>query len=204
MNFGLCKLVATVALFCVIAPAAMAEPDLLTPKKSGVAFAKAVQTGDMATAKSISTGTDAEYAMIQLISDKATSMNGLGAASEKKFGAEGKLPKEMAMDMAGEFESAEEKITGDTATLVLKSKPDDKFPPTFKKDGDKWKIDLSNLGKDPETAQMQQMVPTMIKAMKAVTKNIEDGKYKTAAEAMADLGAQMAGGAAPAPTEPPK
>ena len=214
MQFGLLKrvgfvqrslggLVAVVAVAALLAPITRAETDTSTPKKAGIAFAKAVVAGDQAAVKALSTGTDAEFALVKSISELASAMKKLEEAAVKKFGPEGKLPKEMALDMVSDFETADEKINGDTATLVIKSKPDDKFPPTLKKDGAGWKMDLTNLDKDPEAAAMAPMVPTMVKGLNTVTKNIEDGKYKTIAEAYADLGAQMSGGATP-PPEPPK
>ena len=86
-------------------------------------------------------------------------------AAVKKFGDDGKLPKEMTMDIVADFESADEKIDGNTASLVMKGKADDQFPPTLKKDGDNWKLDLTNLDKDPASAGMAQMFSVMAKAM---------------------------------------
>jgi len=136
------------------------------------------------------------------LSDMIQAFKRLDAASTKKFGDEGKLPKEMSIDLAGDFTNSEEKINGDTATLVLKNKPDDQFPPTLKKDGDNWKLDLTNMDKDPAAAAMAPMLPVMVKGLNTVAKNIDDGKYKNVGEAMADLQAQMQGGAAPAAAAP--
>jgi hypothetical protein len=205
MKYGIKTILAGLVMVMTLAPMARAEDaDLSTPKKAGVSFAKAVTAGDMAAVKSMSTGSDADYALVKMISDLMVSMKNLEAASIKKFGADAKLPKEMAMDLAGDFASAEEKIDGDSATLTLKSKPDDKFPPTFKKDGNQWKMDLSNLTKDPATGTMSQMIPPMVKAMNTVAKNIGDDKYKTAAEAFTDMGAQVGAAIVVAPVEKPE
>ena len=185
------KLVACVAvggLMAAMTPVARADADVSTPKKAGVAFAKAVEAGDQTAVKALATGTDAEFTLVKSISDLSMAMTKLETAAVAKFGAEAKLPKGMAIDMVSDFETADEKIEGDNATLIIKSKPDDKFPPTLKKEGAGWKVDLSNLDKDPQTAAMAMMVPPMVKAFDTVTKNIADGKYKAAADAYMDLG----------------
>lgn len=210
MKFGFRKQAASLALlaFCVagavLTTAARAEaPDTSTPKKAAVAFANALTAGDMDAVHKLATGNDAQFALVKSLSDVIQGFKHLDAASTKKFGDAGKLPKEMSMDIAADFASAEEKIDGDKATLVLKSKPDDQFPPTLKKTGDSWIMDLSNMDKDPSAAEMTKMLPTMTKGLETVAKNIDAGKYKTFAEAMADLQTQMMGGA-PTATDPAK
>jgi hypothetical protein len=199
MGYGMKRAVAYLAVVAAFSMLARAEgPDTSTPKKAGVAFAKALMAGDQAAVKALATGSEADFALVKNVGDLAIAMNKLEAASVKKFGEAGKLPKEMAIDMVADFETAEEKINGDTATLILKSKPDDKYPPTLKKDGDNWKMDLSNLIKDPAAAQMVPLVPAMVKVLNSVAKNISDDKYKTAADAFTDMGQQLGAVLAPA------
>ena len=184
-----------VAAALTISGAARADADVSTPKKAAVSFAKAVSAGDTTAMKALSIGTDAEFALVKSLSDVVASTRKLEEAAAKKFGEEGKLPKEMSMDLVTDLETGEEKIAGDHATLITKNKPEDQFPMTLKKEGEGWKVELSNLAKDPMAAAMAQMIPTMVKGMDIVTKNINDGKYKTAAEAFTDLAVQMAGAA---------
>jgi hypothetical protein len=203
MRYGFKRILGLAAVAALsVATAARADaPDTSTPTKAAVAFAKAVQAGDMATAKALSTGTASQYALLAKIGELSVAMKKLEDAAVKKFGAEAKPPKEMSMDMAADFETAEVKLDGDKATLVVKSKPDDKFPPTLKKDGDNWKVDLTNL-ENPEAAAMAPMIPVMVKVLDTVTKNINDGKYKTAVEVYTDFGAQIS--AALVPADPAK
>ena len=176
-------------------------PDLSTPKKAGLAFAKAVTAGDMDTVKAVAIGTESEFALVKLMSDMAIASAKLNDAAVKKFGTEGKLPAEMAMDLVGNIETAEEKIDGDKATLTIKSKPDDKFPPTFKKDGSNWKVDLSTFTQDPQSAAMTILAPAMVKVLDTVAKNTAEDKYKTVVELYTDLGQQLSAALTP-PTEP--
>ena len=179
----------TVALTSVVRAE---DPDQSTPKKAALAPR---QSGDgevtWPTVKAVATGTDAEFAIVKQMSDLVGSAKNLETAAVKKFGDEAKLPKEMAMDLVGDMESAEEKIDGDNATLALKSKPDDKFPPTLKKVGDKWTVDLSNLSKDPQTGPMTKLVPAMVKILDTVAKNTAEDKYKTTVELYTAMGTQM-------------
>ena len=106
MKYGNKKILACLVMAMTLAPMVRAEDaDLSTPKKAGVSFAKAVTAGDMAAVKTMSTGSDGDYALVKMISDLMVSMKNLEAASIKKFGADAKLPKEMAMDLAGDFAS---------------------------------------------------------------------------------------------------
>jgi len=198
MGYGIGKMFTglVVAAALTISGVARADADVSTPKKAAISFAKAVAAGDTAAMKALSTGTDAEFALVKSLSDVVTSTKKLEDACIKKFGDEGKLPKEMSMDLVTDLETGEEKITGDTATIATKNKPGDEYPMTLKKDGAGWKVELSVLAKDPMAAAMAQMIPTMVKGMDIVTKNINDGKYKTATEALTDLAVQMTGAAA--------
>ncbi|HSI34950.1 MAG: hypothetical protein ACAI43_18765 [Phycisphaerae bacterium] len=197
MRFGFNKFVAAgVAAVAMVAGVARAEaPDASTPKKAAVAFTKAVVAGDMATVKSLSTGTDAEYALVKTLSEMLAATKRLETAAARKFGDAGKLPAEASVDVVADMEAATEKLDGETARMITKNKTEDMNPMTLKKDGSSWKVDLSTLSKDPEAAAVAMMAPSMVKAMDAVTKNIEAGKYKDITEAMTDVATQMAAGA---------
>jgi hypothetical protein len=171
------------------------EPDRSTPKKTAVSFGKALSAGDMETVHKVATGTAAEFALCKSMAEMIQASKRLNEAATGKFGDDGKLPKELTMDIVADFEAADEKIDGNTAALVIKGKADDQFPPTFKKDGDNWTLDLTNMDKHPASAGMAQMFSVMTKAMDTVDKNINDGKYKAFPEVMADLAAQMSAAA---------
>ena len=106
-------------------------------------------------------------------------MKRLEAATVAKFGEQGKLGEGMSIEsFVAEFEGAEEKIEGDKATLVLKSKPAASHPPTFKKVGDGWKMDLAELSRDMNSKEMLKIVPMMVAAVDGVAKDVAAGKYK--------------------------
>ncbi len=153
-------------------------PDLSTPKKAGVAFATAVQSGDVATAKTMATGTDEQWQIIQHLSDFCVATTELGKSMAKKFGPDAKLPEELRASIAADVETADEKVTGDSAVLITKKNPDDKFPMTLKKTGDAWKVDLANLTKDPSSSpEAMKMVEAFAKRFKAVAAKVDHGDY---------------------------
>jgi hypothetical protein len=203
------RIIACLTTALVIASVARADaPDTSTPKKAAIAFAKAVQAGDMTTAKTLATGSDSEWKLIKMMSETMVAVKAFSAAAAEKFGDQGKLPPDMAMDLSADFESSDEKIDGDTATLISQKKPDDKYPPQLKKTATGWVLDLSNLEKDPASAPLTQIMPVMTKAMTTVTADIKAGKYATMQDAMTAFGQAMnagmaaAGGGAPGGSAP--
>jgi hypothetical protein len=181
-----------------VARADAQAPDTSTPKKAAVAFANAVNQGDMKTAHALATGTDAEFAAIKGIGDVYQACNRLAAAATKKFGKDGKLSaddvaslKDLSIDMPADFEAAQEKIDGNKATLVDKSKPNDPNPPVLKKDANGWKMDLTYLDESSIMLAGPQIVPFYIKTVDTVTRNIEGDKYKTLHDALAEIDAAI-------------
>ena len=65
--------VCAVAAFAFVATRASAAPDISTPKKAGVAFAKAVEAGDQEGIKATSTGSDEDYKNVQRWTDAIAS-----------------------------------------------------------------------------------------------------------------------------------
>ena len=56
---------AFLALLTLFASFGHAAPDISTPKKSGVAFAKALLAGDMETLHQVALGTEADFGIIK-------------------------------------------------------------------------------------------------------------------------------------------
>jgi hypothetical protein len=95
-------------------------------------------------------------------------------------------------DFTSQFESAEEKISGDTALLILKEPVDapsaggPQQSYSLKKVGDAWKLDLGFLDRDAIAAALSKAMKSSADAIRDVTQDVESGKYKTAKEAVAD------------------
>lgn len=196
---------ASIALICC-AQAAQADdaPDTSTPKTAALAFCKALIAGDMDKIHALSTGTDGEYALVKLMSDATHSYGQFHDAVTKKFGDQAKFFDDMGMDITKDYETADYKLNGDTATQVLKRNPNDPNPQTLKKDGNGWKMDLSNVDKDPQDAALgKRMLPAMTKVFDKMTKNINDGKYKTFDDLSADFQKEFTTALTPPPADAP-
>lgn len=182
--------VAAVAASLLMSSARAADADLSTPKKAALAFATAMQEGDVEAMKQAAKGTDEQFAVFNNIATMFGKVRKYEAAAIKKFGDAGKLPPQDKIDLAAEVEKSDEKIEGDKATLIDKSDPDDKHPMTLSKDGGNWKVNLKDA--DPKMLEMSPKAKKAGEAIDTVIKGIEDGKYKTAMDALNALGEIMA------------
>lgn len=161
-------------------------PDLSTPKKAAVSFAKGVEAADMSAVKASSVGTEDDYKLVQSIVDFISSAKQLREAAVAKFGEEGKtISNDDMANLSKQVESGEEKITGDTATVGKPQEPD---PMKLKKVDGNWKVDLASI---PEKEQMGKAMPKMQKVMSNAATDIKAGKYKTADEAKQAIGQQI-------------
>src|SRR5262249_11856118 len=112
-------------------------------------------------------------------------------ALKSKFGDAGKVMAGSEMpDFNASVADADEKIDGDKATLVSKGKKG-MGDMKLKKDSDGWKVDLSDMG--AQGAEMDKMFKPMAAAYDATTKDVQDGKFKTADEANTALGTKVMG-----------
>ena len=167
-----------------------AAPDLSTPKGAAIAFAKAIEAGELDAARSLSVGSDAGLALPKSVVDMARAANRLQAAARKRFGADGDRlvppPPYLMKGLAHYFGSLEEKIEGDRATLVSKTEPGDTHLPNLKKVGDAWKMDLAAwcAGAAAETERNQ----IVAEAMDVLANALEGGECKSVEEAQERMG----------------
>ncbi len=141
--------------------------------------------------KAASTGNDEDYATLKSVSDMMGSLKKMQAALVKKYGDPAKAIPDLSAVMTAQVDDAEEKVDGDSATLISKSKPDDKYPPTLKKSGDEWKMDLGVMRADPNYSKMKDQAPKAIALIDGFTKDVESGKYPSFGEAAQALGETM-------------
>jgi hypothetical protein len=162
-----------------------------TPKYKAISFAQAVQANDMATVRAVSTGSDAQYKTVEAMSLVFSAIRDYESAAVEKFGDAGKN-KEMSLpDVVAEAKGSDVKTEGDTATLVNPKKPGDKHPMKLVKKDGKWYVDLSSMPVDGQTRVMSASAPRMKKALDETAAEVRAGKFKTAQEAQAALGARM-------------
>jgi hypothetical protein len=165
-----------------------------SPKQVALAWASALTSGDTATARNLTTGTESQMKTIEGMAGMMSASKKMEDAMKEKFGADALKaagssgPSGMDADeMKKKVEATEEKIEGDTATLTSKDEND---PLVLKKVDGRWKIDLSSAA----MAQMEQagdMFGAMTKAADETTADIKAGKFKTPQEARTAMGMKM-------------
>ena len=152
----------------------------------------------MSALHSICTGTDAQFTSLQHLLDANKSMVRFKAVVTKKYADQGKpmvdgMGDSPIDDMSKSLQTADFKIDGDNATMVVKISTD-KNPPKFHKDGSRWKLDLAGINANPD--QERQGIAAA-KAFDALSDKVEAGKYKDfnefALDAQVQLNAAMGG-----------
>jgi hypothetical protein len=178
----------------LIGPAHLrADPDTSTPKAAAVAFAKAVESGDMKLAHTLAIGSDTSFKVFDNLSDMVQAAKRLQDVVKAKFGESLELPNNLLTPMSSDFASDNEKIDGDTATLVKKDGTAFSHPPTLKKTSAGWKMDLSKGDSDDHMAKMATLIEQTTKAIDAIAQKVKDGKFATVADVTAELQHDMRG-----------
>lgn len=174
-------------------------PDQAAAREQAVAFAKALQACDMDKVHELSTGTDAEFAIVKTLGTASVSFHKFRDLAGKKYGDQAKAFDDLNDDMVADMKTADVKIDGDTASMMTKRAPEDKYPLLVKKSGSQWKVDLTNVDKDPDSAMILKLFPALTRVFDQMTKNLTDDKYKTFDEALKDYQQQCTTALTPAP-----
>jgi hypothetical protein len=183
----------TVVVLCVVLIGGCNKNDLSTPKSAAKSFATALEAGDAEAAKAASTG---DPKMVEGMAKAAASMKRLRDAAVAKYGDAGKsiAGDDNFSDMAKNIDAATEQITGDNATLTMKTGD----PLTLKKIGGEWKVDVAAM-MGPAAGMGVALFDSMSKAAGEVADEIKSDKHKTAADASAALQQKMMSGMFNAP-----
>jgi hypothetical protein len=187
------KFVWVLCVFGLSASWAAANPDLSTPKKAATAFALALQKGDFDTIRAVTTGQDADYKLIQTIATMTSAANRLHDACVAKFGEEGKkiaLSTGDPQDIPRQIEASEEKITGDSASIITKGATEANAVKLTKVGGD-WKVDLAHYPQKEQLTQQAQVFDATGKLLSQAATDVSSGKYHSATEASQDIQQRM-------------
>lgn len=187
---AVCFACLVLALAAGVGRAADARPDLSTPKKAAMAFATALAAGDEQAMRAASTGTDEDFKGLLVLSETLRAMKRFQTAAVKKFGDDAKAIPDMSAAMSRQIEASDEKIDGDTATLVNKDRPD-RHPATLRKLDGRWKMDLKSISEGPQFARMKETAAKATKAIDGVTADVAAGKFPTFQDAMRALDETM-------------
>jgi hypothetical protein len=185
------RALATVGLLFALAAssAAAAEIDPNTPRGAMKAFYQAMEAGDPAAVRAALYAADAqEKELADAYAAQLTAAKALGDAAKNKFGAAGDaLSKGLPLkDEIAKLDSAEETVTGETATLKLTGQPK---PLRFIKADGRWRLFISDYagatGEDlaPQVAVLKDMAAVF----NGAAIDISADKYPSAQEAQRAL-----------------
>jgi hypothetical protein len=174
---------------------AQSNPDLSSPKKATIAFAMGLQSGNLDQVKASSIGDESDYKLMQTVTSTMSSVHKLEDAAVARFGREEGKKLGAGVndnsDIARQVEESDEKVDGDSATILEKGKPDTNAVHLKKVDGG-WKVDLTNY---PQKRLMQQNAP-MLDAMRTVMTqsavDVSSGRYRTVDDAQVELRQRLA------------
>jgi hypothetical protein len=187
---GSALMILALAVSAPIAFAVDSTPDLSSPKKAAAAFALALQKGDFATVQNVTTGSPADYKIMQTLTSMLAASGKLHDAAVARFG-----PDEAAKIATGsgdpvaitrQIEESEEKLEGDQASITMKDVAQGDSV-KLKKSNGQWKVDLAKYPLKNEIAQRASMLDATGKVLAQASTDVSAGKYKTATEASQDI-----------------
>jgi hypothetical protein len=166
-------------------------PDLSTPKKAALTFAKALEDDDLAGIRSSCIGSDDDFKVIAEVAKVVNAGKKVREAAIARFGeaeAQKIIPTPgppAGIGLPRQIEQSRQKIEVDTATL---SGPQENAEPLrLRRIKGAWRVDLSAL---PDRNEMAQALPLLIAIRNALLNaadQIATGKYKSADEAREQL-----------------
>jgi hypothetical protein len=168
-----------------------ANADLSTPKKAATAFALALQRGDFGAVKSVTTGSESDYKLMETLSAMTAASNKVHDAAISKFGEEGRKiaaaistgdPEKIPL----EIEASEERVSGDSALIIAKGTPEANAVKLTKVGGE-WKVDLAHYPLKEKLVQQSPMFDATAKLFTQIAGDLSAGKYHSALEAGQDI-----------------
>ena len=181
--------------------------DLSTPRSAATVFTRALEAGDVETAKSAAYAGGLEVEWVAAMARAMSGMRQLVTAAEQKFGedAQSLVAGKQTLRLSGTLADAQVELNGDRATVVS-SGDGARFP--MKRIDGKWKIDVGLLTRGEDISDIVKQLNVIADVTPRLSKDVEAGKYKTIRDVRRELSravAEAVGVAFPTtePTRPP-
>jgi hypothetical protein len=168
-----------------------AGPDLTNPKAAAITFAKAMEDGDVETAKNSSIAGGMEVDLVEAMTKATASLRKLGQACRDKYGdAATVMMKETgSMDASVALANAAVDFDGEEAATVTPTEGKVVVPVRLVEGN--WKVDIGALVKGDDITNSIPLLNTVAAAAAQVTPDVLSGKYKTPDEVKAALQKKM-------------
>ena len=189
---------AALATLLACAPYLRAD-DVADIRKSGRAFAEALNKNDIATAKKHAIVSEQEGQLLEALGAFQSSRENLTKAAVAKFGDEGKeiVPQrqpgrqpQINFDK-NKFEDAQIQVNGDTAVVTSKDAEHREIA-RFKKEGGEWKVDFKDNPNMQRAAQSAPVLEKLSGVYSEIAGEIKEGKYSSVQQARQALAVRMA------------
>ena len=189
-RFGICALATAAVLLTGSRLHADATSDI---KETGKKFLTAISEGDSATAKKYAVTDVRSEKFLDIFGGVVKSNKKLVDAAVSKFGESGNQITAMGNmgmrrpQVMQSIDNAMIEVDGDTAVAT----PEGGKPSKFKKEGGKWKVDLTNMTELNNVEQQAMFFEKITDANNKSAQEISDGKYRTLDEAKAGVRQNM-------------
>jgi hypothetical protein len=193
LQFTLALLCATAAAALVLGSAgcsrgddAAMQSDLTTPRGAASVFTRALEAGDVETAKSAAYAGGLEVEWVAAMARAMSGMRQLVAAAEKKFGEDAQLlvAGKQTLRLSGTLADAQVQLDGDRATVVSAG-DGTKFP--MKRIDGQWKIDVGLLTRGEDISDIVKQLNVVGEVAPRLSRDVEAGKFKTIRDVRREL-----------------
>jgi hypothetical protein len=175
--------------------AAAVAPDLSSPKAAARSLFNAISAGDRdAIRAALYAGNGAQAELADAMADFIAANKRLGDAAKAKYGKSGDPIGRGMLDPSdlSRLDAATVKESGQTATVQV---PDQPRPMTFRKQGEQWKLVVTDFGgAQPQNIVRQtRLVSMMAQAVDEAGQEVASGKYPTPEAAAMAIQAKLHG-----------
>jgi len=165
-------------------------PDLSSPKAAAITFTRALEAGDLATARMASNASGFEGDLLEAMADSSSGMNRLTVIASARLGEEArKIAEQHAqINMTKVLSEGAVDIQGNRATLRSK----DGGSVHLQKTDNQWRVDVGALSKGQDVSQVVTFLRAAGLAARQVADDIDAGRVKTITEAQDVMVARVA------------
>jgi hypothetical protein len=166
-------------------------PDLTNPKAAAITFARAMESGDVETAKNSSIAGGMEVDLVEAMTHATASLRKLGSACRDKFGeASNSVMKEAGgVDASVALQDSTIEFDGEEAATVTPHEGKVVVPVRLVEGS--WKVDIGALIKGDDITNSIPLLKTVGTAAEQLTPEVVSGKYKTPQEVKLALQRKM-------------
>ena len=155
------------------------QVDLTTPRSAATVFTRALEAGDVETAKSAAYAGGVEIEWVEAMAQAMSGMRKLMIAAQARFGAEAQslVAGRQTLQLSGSLGDAEVQMNGDRATVIPSGGDGTKLP--MKRIDGNWKIDVGLLTRGEDITSIVKQLRVVGMVTPQMSKDVEAGKFQS-------------------------